>query len=278
MTVRIGVVAPASRIEPALAERVRALAAAQYGDRVALDFHPQCYLSNGHFAGDDVARAGAFLEFANDPGFSALWIARGGYGCARILDQVLPRLNAGSRGKTYLGYSDAGFLLGPLYAQGFADVVHGPMPADLLREDGEKAVLRALSWLVDRDAAALEPSSSKQMAVAFNLTVLSCLVGTPFMPDLDRHALLVEEVSEHMYRIDRSFFHITSSLRGLAGIRLGRCSAVPPNDPDFAQSEEEVAKHWCARAGIPWLGRADIGHDVDNKIVPFGKLKAASQQ
>ena len=56
----------------------------------------------------------------------------------------------------------------------------------------------------------------------------------------------------------------------MAGIRLGRCSDVPENDPDFGRTEEEIARYWCERSGIPYLGRADIGHDVDNKVVPFG--------
>jgi muramoyltetrapeptide carboxypeptidase len=75
-----------------------------------------------------------------------------------------------------------------------------------------------------------------------------------------------------MYRIDRSFFHVTgnASVRRVAGIRLGRCSLIPPNDPDFGLNEDEVARFWCERTGIRWLGRADIGHDADNKIVPFG--------
>jgi muramoyltetrapeptide carboxypeptidase len=71
-------------------------------------------------------------------------------------------------------------------------------------------------------------------------------------------------------------FHLTSNpgIRRVAGIRLGRCSNIPPNDPAFGQSEEEVVKHWCAVSGIPYLGRADIGHDIDNKIVPFGRWQA----
>jgi muramoyltetrapeptide carboxypeptidase len=67
-------------------------------------------------------------------------------------------------------------------------------------------------------------------------------------------------------------FHISSNanVRQVAGIRLGRCSEVPPNDPDFGESEEEIVRFWCKRSGIPWLGRADIGHDAANRIVPFG--------
>jgi muramoyltetrapeptide carboxypeptidase len=83
---------------------------------------------------------------------------------------------------------------------------------------------------------------------------------------------MLEEVGEAMYRIDRSLFHITSNaeVRKASGIMLGRCSAITPNEPAFGMNEEEITRHWCERSGIPWLGRADIGHDADNKIVPFG--------
>ena len=75
-----------------------------------------------------------------------------------------------------------------------------------------------------------------------------------------------------MYRIDRALFHITSNpaIRRVAGIRLGRCSDIPPNDPDFGQTRRRSRGIGASVSGIPYLGRADIGHDVDNKIVPFG--------
>ena len=85
---------------------------------------------------------------------------------------------------------------------------------------------------------------------------LSQLIGTPLQPDLAGHVLMLEEVSESMYRIDRSLFHITSNaeIRRVAGIRLGRCSAITPNEPDFGMNEEEVARHWCAAIGDPLAG------------------------
>ena len=61
-------------------------------------------------------------------------------------------------------------------------------------------------------------------------------------------------------------------MRKVKGIRLGRCSDITPNEPDFAQSEEQVIQYWCQKSGIPYLGRADIGHDTGNKIVPFGRF------
>jgi muramoyltetrapeptide carboxypeptidase len=273
--IKIGIVAPSSRLDPATAERVATLAAERH-PRAELHFHPQCDLSCGHFAGDDAARAAAFVEVANDPSFDALWFARGGYGSARIAEAVLPRLGAAARRKLYLGYSDAGALLAALYAAGIPGLAHGPMPADMRRKGGEAAVARALDWLVRRAPEALEPSlAAGGKAVAFNLMTFSQLIGTPLEPDLAGHVLMLEEVDEHMYRIDRSLFHLTSHrpLRRLSGIRLGRCSAIPPNDPDFVLNEVEIVEHWCKMSGIPYLGRADIGHDSENKVVPFGAAR-----
>ena len=269
---RIGVVAPSSRFSEEAARRVLALAAAEYPN-VEIVFHPQCFLTHNHFAGPDTARAEALVEYANDPAFDALWFARGGYGSCRFAEAVIAELAVAARDKAYLGYSDAGFLLAGLYRAGFPNLAHGPMPQDVMREGGDGAVFRALSWLVDRSPAALEPELTHGIRhAAFNLTVFSHLLGTALEPDLTGHVLLFEEISEHTYRTDRAMFHVTgnASVRNVSGIRLGRCSAVPENDPPFVESEEEVVRFWCEKTGIPWLGRADIGHDSDNKVVPFG--------
>ena len=91
-------------------------------------------------------------------------------------------------------------------------------------------------------------------------------------PDLTGHVLMLEDVAEPLYRIDRMMFHLTgqASIRRVAGIRLGRVSDIVENDPDFGLTAEEIVRYWCARSGIPWLGTADIGHDTANRIVPFG--------
>jgi muramoyltetrapeptide carboxypeptidase len=265
---RIGVVAPASRMSPEVAERVPTLARSLYPDRTPeIVFHPQCFASHGHFAGDDETRARAFLDIANDESYDAVWLARGGYGSCRMVDAVMCGLTELSRRKAYVGYSDAGVLLAALYKAGFDAVAHGPVAQDILRDAGDAAVERALAWMVDRAPEALEPTVGHvKKTAAFNMSVLSQI------PDLDEHVLMLEEVGEAMYRIDRSLFHITSNaeIRRVSGVMLGRCSGVTPNEPDFGMNEEEIARYWCLRSGIPWLGRADIGHDSDNKIVPFG--------
>jgi muramoyltetrapeptide carboxypeptidase len=257
-----------------VATRVPALAERLYPGRTPeIVFHPQCFASHGHFAGDDEARAQAFLDVANDASYDAVWFGRGGYGSCRLVESVMPRLMPSSRRKTYVGYSDAGMLLAALYRAGSTAVAHGPVAQDILRDGGERAVARTLAWMIDRAPEALEPTvDGVKKTAAFNMTVLSHLLGTPFEPVLDGHVLMLEEVGEALYRIDRSLFHITSSasVRRASGIMLGRCSDITPNNPDFGMNEEEIAQYWCRKSGIPWLGRADIGHDADNKIVPFG--------
>ena len=266
---RIAVVAPSCTLKREAADAVQAIVAAR-GD-CELVIHPQCFLSDGHFAGPDDARLSALREVMADASVDAVWFARGGYGSNRIAEAVVSDLPDAARGKLYMGYSDAGFLLGAFHKAGL-DVAWGPMPQDVVRSGGEAAVKRALDWIVRRDPASLEPDL-QMPAMAFNLTVLSNLLGTPLEPDLTGVDLLVEEVSEHLYATDRTMFHLTSSpnVRKVARIRLGRVADILPNDPDFGRDEASIVEEWCARSGIPYGDRADIGHDAQNRVVPFGR-------
>jgi muramoyltetrapeptide carboxypeptidase len=274
--IRIAVCAPSTPILPEDAERVSALAKTEFPD-VDLHFHPQCFQSEGHFAGPDADRLAAFLACANDPAFDAVWFARGGYGAGRIAEDAMAKLGPAARDKRFLGYSDGGYLLAALYRARIGLPVHAPMPNDIRREGGEAAVRRALAYLYG-DPSGLEPGLDRHPAVAFNLMTLAMLCGTPLMPGLAGHVVMVEEVSEHLYAVDRLFFHLTAHLGGVAGLRLGRVSDVPDNDRPFGTGTEEIARHWCARHSIPYLGTADIGHDAANRIVPFGLAGRAQGQ
>lgn len=266
---RIAVVAPSNALKPEVPERIQAIVGSRGDCEIA--FHPQCFFSNGHFAGSDSQRLGALVEVMADPAFDAVWFARGGYGSNRIAEAAVDAIPDAARSKLFMGYSDAGFLLAAFHKAGLS-VAHGPMPQDVLRDGGEAAVDRALDWIVRREEASLEPQV-RQPAMAFNLTVLSMLLGTVLEPDFEGIELLIEEVSEHHYRIDRTMFHITSSLniRKLARLRLGRASDIPDNDPMFGEDEQAIVAYWCARAGIEMGVSADIGHDSANTVVPFGR-------
>ena len=268
VAMKIAVVAPSNMLSREAAARVGAIATARNDCEIA--FHPQCFESDGHFAGSDEVRLAALREVMADESVDAVWFARGGYGSNRIAEAAATDSPAAARSKLYMGYSDAGFLLAAFHRAGL-DVAHGPMPQDVLREGGEAAVHRALDWIVRRDPASLEPGLGGP-AMAFNLTVLSSLLGTVIEPDFTGRELLIEEVSEQHYRIDRTMFHVTSSpaVRKAAGLRLGRASDVPENDPAFGHDEEAIVRDWCSRSGLEYRGRAGIGHDAGNRVVPFG--------
>ena len=269
---RIGIVAPSTPITLDDAEAVTALARLTH-PQVELIVADQCFAALGHFAGDDAARRSALIDMANRADIDAIWFARGGYGACRVAEAAVAAMQPVARGKAFLGYSDQGNILAALYRDGFDHVAHGPMLADIRREGGDVAVTRALDWFVTRDPALVDASIQPgERVAAFNLMTLSMLLGTTLEPDLAGHVLLVEEVSEHLYAFDRAMFHVTTVLsqRGLAGLRLGRVSAVPENDRPFEIEADDIAQHWCSKNDIAYLGRADIGHDAANKIVPFG--------
>lgn len=239
-----------------------------------LVIHPQCFLEEGHFAGSDAARLAALRDMMADRSLGAIWLARGGYGSNRIAAEAARDLPPAAFAKSYLGYSDGGFLLAALHKAG-ASVAHGPMVQDVTRNGGEVAIGRALAWLGDGDLSALEPRLDGP-AFAFNLVVLSSLMGTSLEPDFTGAELLLEEVDEEAYRIDRFMFHVAlqPGFARLRQFRLGRCT-VRDNDRPFGSDVEDIARHWCARAGVPYAGRADIGHDAMNRIVKFPERNSA---
>lgn len=264
---RIAVVAPSCTLKREAADAVEALVGAR-GDCELL-IHPQCFLSEGHFAGCDEERLKALREVMADATVDAVWFARGGYGSNRIAEEAVTDVPDAARAKIYMGYSDAGFLLAGFHKAGL-NVAWGPMPQDIVRTGGEAAVTRALDWFVRRDDSAIE-RDLQAPAMAFNLTVLASLLGTVLEPDFAGVELLIEDVGEHHYRIDRTMFHVAASpnVRKVRQLRLGRVGDIPENDPDFGRDECDIVEDWCRRSGILYAGRADIGHDAQNKVVPF---------
>lgn len=267
---RIGVVAPARAITEEVAARVLAFAAIVF-PAVDLVIDPQCFAQAGHFAGPDELRAETFLRYANDPAFDAIWFARGGYGSNRILDEIMPALQPAAFRKRYIGYSDMGFMLGALYARRVGRVAHGPMLIDMGKGVGDHTVTRSLDWLTG-GTRGLEPSLDQRPAAAFNLSILTAMIGTQWLPDLTDHVLLIEEVGEPLYRVDRMLWQMSQStqLKGIAGLRLGSFTDTVPNTPEFGEEVEPMFRKWAAEMGVPYLGAAQIGHSRDNWVVPFG--------
>src|SRR6476469_5199270 len=99
---RIAIVAPSCRLTEEAAERVRAIAARRGDCEIVI--HPQCFLSDGHFAGPDEARLASLREVMADPSVDAVWFARGGYGSNRIAEAALVDLPEAALSKLYFGY------------------------------------------------------------------------------------------------------------------------------------------------------------------------------
>ena len=276
---RIAVVAPSSRFEPGKPPRrvTRDRGARRIPTSRSI-FHPQCFLAHNHFAGRRrraprrPGRGRRTIPASTRSGSRAAATARAGSRRRRSRAW----LGAAARAKAWLGYSDAGFLLAGMYRAGFANVAHGPMPQDVMREGGEAAVERALAWLAAGAAEALEPRLERRAGRMPRSTspCSAMLLGTPLEPDLAGHVLLLEEVSEHLYATRPGAVpHQRAAPMCAAppGIRLGRVSDDPAQRSRFRRGARRRSSRAGARAaGIPYLGRADIGHDSANKVVPFG--------
>ena len=190
-----------------------------------------------------------------------MWFARGGYGSNRIAEAALADMPAAAHGKLYMGYSDAGFLLAGLTRLAL-QVAWGPMPQDVLSDGGDDAIDRALRLDASGGPSALEPDIQAP-AMAFNLTVLSNLLGTPLEPDLRRGS--ADRGSERASLPDRPH-HVPCdgqrNVRRTARIGSGRVGDILSNDPEFGAMKLAIVRIGAQRSGILFGGRADIGHDA----------------
>lgn len=249
------------------------------GDRYRLQVPQDIERATGFLAGSDQERADELNRAFRDPDVRAVWLARGGYGILRIL----PLLDAEALRadpKPIIGFSDATALLG--WADRVAGVrgVHGPVAVQLGKlpvEDADWmfALLegRAEGPLAD-GLAAVGAAASGLIAgplLGGNLIMLGHLVRTAIFPPLAGAILLVEEVDEKPYSIDRclSGMELCGALDRLAGALVGDFTAC--DDPKYpAPTALEVVDERLRAFGIAGLSGAPIGHGLRNRAVPFG--------
>jgi muramoyltetrapeptide carboxypeptidase len=247
--------------------------AAILGERYRLVYGARLFERRGFLAGDDDARARELQAALADPSIAAVMLARGGYGLTRILDRLDSAAFARAP-KPILGFSD-GTALHAWAARAGVQSIHSPVVTQLgllSVEDGD-----ALVSLVERPEPprpleglrALAPGRAEGWLFGGNLEVLSRLCGTPHLPLLDGAVLLLEEVSERPYRIDRSLTQLISAgaLAGVRGVVVGalhRC-----DEPDMP-TPEEVVRERLAPLGVPIVAGAPIGHAARNRAVPLG--------
>ena len=234
---------------------------------------------HGYLGGQDVSRAHDLMEMFRDPEVRSILPLRGGWGCARLLpylDYEVIRANP----KILCGYSDVTALLAALYAKAGLVSYHGPVATSTWNDFSVGYFRRVLfdglpvTMPAPRpdDVVTITPGVARGRLVGGNLSVLSALVGTPYMPDTEGHLVFLEEVQEEPYRIDRMMTQLR--LAGLfdraAGVFFGNCRGCAPESPAQSLSLREVLEDHLRPLGIPAFFGTAIGHVTDKFTVPVG--------
>ncbi len=248
------------------------------GARFRIVTDPGIFEKARYLAGSDERRAAELNRFFRDPDVRAIIVGRGGYGIMRIL----PLLDAAALRadpKVLVGFSDCTALLCWALATANVRGIHGPVASQLADLPAEDAawLYRLLEDPQPLGTAPFQLHSVGRRArgavagrlVGGNLSLLSHLVGTPYEIDLDQAVLLVEDLGERPYAIDRYFTHL-----GLAG-RLDRLAAALIGD--FTRCEhgldgpvEDVIDERLRAYGVAALGGLPSGHGERNVALPFG--------
>ena len=243
----------------------------------------------GYFSGTDEERLGDLNAALRDSAIDAVWCLRGGYGVTRILDGIdfdaLAR-----RPRPVIGYSDITALLAavvgcarmvafhaptaraemPLFTRRhFAMVLAAAEPAGLL-----EPLVPPADVLVPRThrVTALGGGRAEGVLAGGNLTLLQCLIGTRYFPDLDGALLVLEDVNEDLYRIDRMLAHLRAvgALAHLRGVLVGRFTGLKRHMEDGSFGVDQVLTHYFAPLGVPVLYGLPIGHIDDQWTLPLG--------
>ena len=256
-----------------------------------VEAHPEPLRRWGYLAGADRERRGDLLPSApGEPGLapaaaaidpaSLLACIRGGWGAARLLEQPL-ELPAG----WLLGFSDVTSLLWAQAARGLGGAIHGPLVTSLASEPAwSRERLRDLLFgkpLADLEGVGWGGGTATGPLLAGNLTVATHLLGTRHLPPLQGAILILEDVGEAPYRLDRLLTHwrLCGALQQLAGIGFGRFTGCddPEGEPGDASPDparrftaEQVLRDRTADLGIPVVAGLPVGHEPGNAALPLG--------
>lgn len=245
----------------------------------------------GFLAGSDSVRARDLMGAFRLKGVDGVIGVRGGYGSQRILPRLDLKEIAESN-KPLIGFSDLTAVLLAVARQG-GWAIHGPMAASLKADSTISPFslhhLQAALHEPHRERSILEkyPEMSSTIEVVRsgsvkgriwggNLTLLSTLVGTPWFPPLRDGILLLEEVGEAPYRIDRMLTHLilSGALRSVRGIAVGICAGCDPASTEDGQpspSWRSVFRERLHHLNIPVVLGLPVGHIPFNAAVPIGE-------
>ncbi len=284
----IALVAPASpvkrrRIELAI-KRLEAM-----GFHIKL--YGDLYRKHGYLAGDDTTRAEELMAAFVDPEVSAIFPARGGTGVTRLLD-LLDYNVIRRHPKIVAGFSDITALHLALQSQTGLVTFHSPHPMDGigvpdgLSDLSERTYWRALMAeeyghergyeipLTDQERESIDtmfPGKATGRIVGGNLALVVALMGTPYEIDTNDNILLLEDINEQPYRIDRclSQLKLAGKLDTLAGVLLGQFTNCEAQPDDKSLTLDELFQGYFGELDIPVLQNFPTGHCRDNATLPL---------
>ena len=236
-------------------------------------FPQKIFEAQGFLAGSDQHRAQMLNSMFADPSIDAIWCARGGYGSLRILPLIDYDIIK-SNPKVFIGCSDISAILNTFFSKCGLVTFHGPMIESLGLAN--KQTIQALNdiFLTDQrltlkseNKFVISSGTASGVVAGGNLTTLCHLTGTPFAPNFSKKILLIEDVGEAPYRIDRMLTQmmLAGSFKQIAGIILGSFKNCGESDQIYRIVDDAFSDFH-----IPILAGFNIGHGEPNLTVPIG--------
>ncbi|MBA2613432.1 MAG: LD-carboxypeptidase [Bacteroidetes bacterium] len=237
----------------------------------------------GYFAGTDELRANELNEFFADKKIKGIFCMKGGWGCARILDKLDYKMIE-KNPKVLIGFSDISALLLAITAKTGLITFHGPVGNsgwnDFTKNVFTNVVMNNKKFNFPENPAnedkpvLINSGKVSGELVGGNLTVLSALIGSVYLPAWKNKILFLEEAKEEPYSIDRMLTQLKLSgvLNSISGFVFGKCAKCLAEEPLKAFTFHEVIMQHIKPLGIPAFYGAMIGH-IENKLtVPLGIL------
>jgi muramoyltetrapeptide carboxypeptidase len=230
----------------------------------------------GYLAGQDRDRLDDINHALRDASVDALWCLRGGYGMIRILPGIdYEALDADP--KPIIGYSDITAMHAAVQRKCRLITYHGPTAREAMTEFSRDSFLRALVEQTDScgvapNAREISHGRAEGRLVGGNLAVLASLCGTSFAPDLTDGILILEDIGEPVYRIDRMLqqLMLSGALNGCRAIVFGECVKCPEDAGGGGRPLDSVIGEIAEELGVPCLAGVPIGHIDEQWTIPLG--------
>ena len=266
----IGIIAPAGPVDPTDLEPAIGLLES-FGHRTIPS--NRLYDKKEYLAGDDEVRLEALHTMFEDSEIKAILCARGGYGTVRILDRIDFDLIR-DHPKIIVGYSDITALLLSIYRYTGLVTFHGPVVREFLKnsEQNLNAILElvrgeTLPRLSLTNGSALRQGKGTGILLGGNLSLMTSLIGTPFLPSCKGAIVFIEDRDEPLYRVDRMLTQLRLSgvLNEIHGLVAGRFEECGDMD-----AIEGLLLDTVKDQDIPVMTGLPVGHGKENITLPLG--------